>query len=308
MYDTLTFLTHLYALCEQFCATQPLPQTHAGRKPTLSLSQTLALCLLCQWREFASERGFYRWAARHLHGTFCTLPAYSQFNRAVRRIQPDLAAFLVYTAQTAREQAAYEILDSYGVATRRVGRRGDGWLPLSACRGKCTRLGWYEGCKVFDAVTPDGMITGLGLAPANVQEQPCTETFLWARQHQPASLGSAGKPCASGIYLADRGFNGVERHLHWGGEYAVNVLCPPRKCDPGVWKPIWHGRHKQLRQLIESVHDKLLHTFRLDRERPHHLRGLYARLCAKAALHNVCIRFNQQAGRAPMQFADLIAW
>ena len=67
-------------------------------------------------------------------------------------------------------------------------------------------------------------------------------------------------------------------------------------------------RHKQLRQIIETVHDKLLYTFRLERERPHQLSGLYARLCAKAALHNVCIRLNKQAGRSPMQFADLIAW
>jgi len=152
--------------------------------------------------------------AVHLAGTFCPLPAYSQFNRALRRAQPDLAALLVYTAQTAQSQAAYEILDSYGVRTRRLGRRGDGWLALVGCKGKCTRRGWFYGCKVFDAVTPNGTITGLGLAPATVQEQPCTETLLWARQQQPPQLNSLGKPCAAGIYLADRGFNGVERHLH----------------------------------------------------------------------------------------------
>ena len=75
-----------------------------------------------------------------------------------------------------------------------------------------------------------------------------------------------------------------------------------------IWAKEWYRRHKQLRQIIETAHNKLLHTFRLECERPHDLSGLYARLRAKAALHNVCIHLNKQAGRLPMQFADLIAW
>ena len=33
MYKALTFLTHLYALCEQFCATRPPVNKRAGRLP-----------------------------------------------------------------------------------------------------------------------------------------------------------------------------------------------------------------------------------------------------------------------------------
>lgn len=308
MLDPFTFLTHVYALCQQFCANRPVPAVRAGRKATLSLPQVLALSVLAQWSQFSSERGFYRWAVTHLSERFCRLPAYSQFNRAVRKAQPELAALIGFTAQTGQSQAAYEILDSYGIATRDLKRRGEGWMPLVTCTSKCTRLGWYQGVKCFDAVTPDGTITGLALAPATVQEQPCTETFLWAREHQANRLSSVGKPCVSGIYLADKGFNGVERHLHWAGAYTVSLVVPPRICDPTVWLSVWQRQHKRLRQIIETVHDKLLHTFRLVAERPHTLTGLYARVCAKAALHNVCIQLNRQAGRPPMAFADLIAW
>lgn len=308
MHDPLTFLIHVYALCQQFCANRPAPPVRAGRKPLLSLPQVLALCVLAQWSQFSSERGFYRWAVTHLSERFCPLPAYSQFNRAVRKAQPELAALLSFTAQAGQSQAAYEILDSYGIATRSLKRRGDGWMPLVTVKGKCTRLGWFVGVKCFDAVAPDGTITGLALAPATVQEQPCTETFLWAREHQADRLSSVGKPAVSGIYLADKGFNGVERHLHWAGEYTVCLLCPPRQCDPNVWHPAWEQQHRKLRQIIETVHDKLLNTFRLARERPHTFTGLYARVCAKAALHNICIQLNRQVGRVPMAFADLIAW
>jgi hypothetical protein len=45
-----------------------------------------------------------------------------------------------------------------------------------------------------------------------------------------------------------------------------------------------------------------------DRERPHELSGLQARLVAKIALHNFCIWVNDQLGRPRLAFADLVAW
>jgi hypothetical protein len=63
-----------------------------------------------------------------------------------------------------------------------------------------------------------------------------------------------------------------------------------------------------LRQIVETVGDKLQHVFRLDRERPHDMLGFQARLAAKAALHNFCIGLNQQLGRPKLAFADLIQW
>ena len=63
-----------------------------------------------------------------------------------------------------------------------------------------------------------------------------------------------------------------------------------------------------LRQMIETVNDKLLNTFRLARERPHDLTGFQARLAAKVALHNFCIWFNLQLDRAPLAFAELLEW
>ena len=53
-----------------------------------------------------------------------------------------------------------------------------------------------------------------------------------------------------------------------------------------------------IRQIIESVYDKLFNTFGLWRERPHELEGLRARLAARVALHNFCIWLNDQLGRS----------
>ena len=60
--------------------------------------------------------------------------------------------------------------------------------------------------------------------------------------------------------------------------------------------------------MIESVYDKLLNTFRLSRERPHHLTGFRARLATKVVIHTFCLWLNQQLGRDPLAFADLLDW
>jgi hypothetical protein len=41
-----------------------------------------------------------------------------------------------------------------------------------------------------------------------------------------------------------------------------------------------------IRQIVETVYDKLFNIFGLWRERPHELEGLRARLAARVALHN----------------------
>lgn len=58
--------------------------------------------------------------------------------------------------------------------------------------------------------------------------------------------------------------------------------------------------------MVETVFEKLHHTFRLNKERPHDLTGLQTRLAAKVALHNFCIFLNLKLGRPPLAFADLI--
>jgi hypothetical protein len=63
-----------------------------------------------------------------------------------------------------------------------------------------------------------------------------------------------------------------------------------------------------IRQIIESVYDKLFNAFGLWRERPHELGGLRARLAARVALHNFCMWLNQQLGCPRLAFADLLGW
>jgi len=60
--------------------------------------------------------------------------------------------------------------------------------------------------------------------------------------------------------------------------------------------------------MVETVYEKLHHTFRLDRERPHDLSGFRVRFTVKIALHNFCIWLNTQLGWPRLALTDLVDW
>lgn len=308
--DLDTFLTTVYVMTDDYVRAGPLawPKTR-GAARQLSLSEVLTLALLSRWRVFASERDFYSYVRRHWASAFPGLPDRSQFNRLLRASRDSLCGLGQHLAHLAEPIAsAYEALDTMSCATRHVKRRGSGWLAGEANIGASNRLGWYEGLNVITSVTPRGVITGFGCAPAATKEQPYAETFLAARAYPQAGLPEVGQR-ARGLYLADNGFCGLERHAHWATAYGAVVMTPPqRKQAKYPWPKAVRRAFASLRQIVETVHQKLLHVFRLEHERPHDLQGFRARFAASCALHNLCICINQSLGRPALAFADLVEW
>jgi hypothetical protein len=311
MVDPLTFLTQLYVMVDDFCQSHLTLERHTGPDPALTRSEVVTLALFAQWSEFPSERAFYRYASRHLQTAFPQLPDRTQFNRACARQADALVAFVLFLAQQlGAPTSTHEVIDSLAVATRNVKRRGGGWLFGRAAIGWSNRLGWFEGFQLLLSVTPIGVITGFGFAPGNLRDRTLAETFF-ALRHQPHSrLPSVGAP-AHGPYVGDKGFYGPHRHAHWQAQYQVTMVCAPRRPSrekPHPWPKEWRRWLAGLRQIVETVNEKLLQKFRLERERPHARAGFAARLAAKMALHNFCLWLNRELGRSPLAFADLIDW
>lgn len=308
MMDFETFLTALYVFVEDLCARRWGPDRSRGAPRALTRSEVVTLAMAGQWEWFGSERGFYRYAQRHLRGAFPGLPDRSQFNRLMRRAHDDLAASFQCLAEVLRKpEDVFEALDATGAPTRDAKRRGRGWLPGLADIGWSNRLGWYEGFHLLLAVNPNGVITGFGFAPASAKDQPLAETFFAAR-HQPdprlPTVGlSAGVP-----YVTDKGFEGAAWHAHWREDYGAEVITPPQRTSRKPWPRAWRRWLAGIRQVVETVSGGLHHGFRLDRERPHALGGFAARVTAKMALHNFGIWLNRQLGRPGLAFVDLITW
>ena len=172
--------------------------------------------------------------------------------------------------------------------------------------GWSNRIGWYEGVYLLSSITPTGVISGFGFAPASCNDHALADTFFAARAHPSPRLPSVGAP-AQGVYVADKGFAGDHLHERWKAQYGAEVVSPPPQRSKVRWSKDWRRWLAGLRQIIETIYDKLLTTFRLARERPHALDGLQARL-AKVALHNFCLWLNLRLGRDPVAFADWLDW
>ena len=130
MVDVDTFLTTLYVMVDDVCKTSLPPESHPGLQAALSRSATVTWALFGQWQGFGSERGFYRYARRHVRAAFPTLPSREQCNRPVRQQSDALVACFLHLVQVwATRRCPYEALDSSGIPTRDTKRRGAGWLP-----------------------------------------------------------------------------------------------------------------------------------------------------------------------------------
>jgi Transposase DDE domain len=309
MLDVDTFLTTLYVIVDDFCHSQP-PKRRPGPEASLSKSEVLTLAIFARWSRFNSERDFYRYADTKLRDAFPTLPDRSQFNRLMRSCTERIEAFALHLASllTDPRKHPYQALDSSAMPIRNCKRRGRGWLAGYADIGWSNSLGWYEGFCLLTATDPSGVITGFCFGAASTSEQPLAETFFNLRANPNPRLKSVGLAFL-GAYVADKGFEGVENHRRWLESYGADVIHPPKRnsrkgsCSKRLRK--WLA---SIRQIVESVYDKLFNTFGLWRERPHELEGLRARLAGRVALHNFCIWLNDQLGRPRMAFADLLGW
>ena len=308
MLDVDTFLTTLYVIVDDFCHSQP-PKKRPGPEASLSRSEVLTLAVFARWSRFNSERDFYRYADSKLRNAFPTLPDRSQFNRSVRSHADLIEAFvlhLVGVLQTPR--CPYQALDSSAMPTRDAKRRGHGWLAGQADIGWSNSIGWYEGFSLLTATDPTGVITGFCFGSASTADQPLAETFFNIRADPNPRLKSVGL-AFMGAYVADKGFEGEENHRRWSESYGAHIIHPPkRNSKKRSWSKHLRRWIAGIRQIVESVYEKLFNTFGLWRERPHEIEGLRSRLAGRVALHNFCIWLNDQLGRPRLAFADLLGW
>lgn len=306
MLDLDTFLTTLYVMADDFCKSYLGKKTSPGPSPSLEAAEVITLAIWQQHWRFRSEKDFYRYVQKHMKGYFPKLPDYSQYNRLARKHWRTLTAFWQFLVNEMQAQNSYEVLDTVPIPVRNIKRRGEGWLAGMTNIGWSTRLGWFEGFHGLISVNSIGVITGFCFGSASEKDQPMAETFLHLRFDKPSLLPTVGQYTCD-FYLADNGFEGSSNYWHWRQDFGATVIAaPPRYSD--VWAKSWRKWFSALRQIVETVYDKLENWLGLGKDRSHALSGFHLRFSAKATLHNFLIYLNLQLGRQPLAFADLVDW
>jgi hypothetical protein len=294
--DLDSFLVAVYVMVDEWWQDQEAPVARRPGRPTvLSESEVLTLALVAQWPRWRSERDFWRFAHAHLRPYFPALGSQSQFNRRVRAAEPALRALhAALAALLEGPHAPYHVLDTTLIpAVVRVRACRHGLFAGQASFGRCvSKTEWVYGFKVALSVTPAGIITVFGLAPAACDERPLGNALIAADGHD--------------AYLADKGYACLAWEQHWQQTYGALVAATPITTARRAWPEAacrWAAGH---RQVVEQVIAQLKDLFALERHRSKTLGGLLARLAAKVVAFTAGEWLNAALGRPLRHLADLL--
>src|SRR5215212_7345404 len=162
----------------------------------------------------------------------------------------------------------------------------------SFSQGAVCRAGHLRQERLQDRVGLRVQGGAFGLAEAASDDRPIGE-FLIIEDSQE-------------VYLADKGFTGVQWERRWSDLYGALVAATPKDNSKRAWvktDPRWASGK---RQIIEGVIDQLKDIFALERHRAKTLGGLLARLAAKMAAYTCAQRLNNQLGRPLRHLVDLL--
>jgi hypothetical protein len=294
--DLDSFLISLYVSVDDWWrASHASTSRRPGRPALLADSEVLTLAILAQWPRFRSERDFWRFAEAHLRGYFPKLCSQSQLNRRVRALEPELRALQrAWAGDLCAPSPVYRVLDTTlipAIVRVRASRKrlfcGQATFGRSASKTE-----WIYGFKVALVVDPDGVVTVFGLAPASSDERPIGEALVARDRHE--------------LYLADKGFTGVEWERRWLEDYGALVAATPKNDSRRAWQKKDRRWASGKRQIIEGVICQLKDFFGLERHRAKTLGGLLARLAAKIAAYTCAQRINDSLGRPLRHLADLL--
>src|SRR5918998_2282321 len=294
--DLETMLVSLYVLVDDWWerAHPPSPRK-PGRPLSLSDAEVLTLAILSQWPRFRSERDFFRFADAHLRPYFPNLVSHGQLNRRVRALEPELKAFQRDLAATLADGSdVYHVLDITLIpAVVRVRACRKGLFAGQASFGRSvSKTEWVYGFKVALSVTPEGVVTSFGLAPANCDERPIGEFLVSSDGHD--------------AFLADQGFSSVEWERRWLDEYGALVAATPQQSARRAWPEEACRWAAGKRHIVEGVIWQLKDLFGLEHHRAKTLSGLLTRLAAKVAAYTCGQLLNFRLGRPLRHLADLL--
>jgi hypothetical protein len=326
--DLETFLTTLYVMVDDLFQHHVLPQMSACGRPIPHLADGEVLCLglAAQWRSglpWKSERGFLRYAHKHLRPLFPGLITQSAFNRRLRRLWGALLWLQAAVAEELGTPDDFEAFDGVPVPVARGARSfHPGWLAEIARVGKGGNDRYFYGVRLLLGLSSAGVAGAWTMAAGNVQERWLAELLLSTQAGCPQLLGPpdpvTGQPAldlpadwvgpvqscgtASGKpKMTDAGFVGKEWQEHWARDYGATVVAKPKHAGPELSR--WFG---SLRQVAETAFAHLCESFGLKYPGANTKWGLLTRMAAKLAAYNLGIRINRALGRPDFAFATLI--
>lgn len=267
----------------------------SGPEPSLSDAEVLAMEAVGEFLGLSRDTALYRYFRQHYTHFF---PAMARVCRTTFVRQ---AANLWWVKEqvwrillgSIRYDPALAIVDSFPLPVCRFARahrcqrfRGEAAFG----RDDVARQTFY-GFRIHLRLNWPGLITGFGLAPANV--------------HDLAMVPQLAAD-TRGALLGDRNYWSPSLAEELQGQ-GLTLLAPfkSKKKDP------WPQRSYQLsrpRYRIETVFSQLVERFQAKQVWARDIWHLRSRLLRKVLSHTLAFSLNQEQGNPPLQFDKLLAW
>jgi hypothetical protein len=296
--DLDTLLVALYVeLTDRIIPARPGGRRRGpGRPPAVTDAELVCLAVAQVLLRYNDEHHWLRVAPARVGHLFPRLLSQSAYNRRLRQVAWLMEAALRWLAEatpTTAEQL--RLLDGTPVVcgrSRTTAKRSDlaGWAGYGR---DASHHCFYWGARLLVLATPEGTVTGFGLANPKLTGE---------RQAVVGMLGRvpANRPAPGTLLVGDKGFAGGDFQAFLAG-LELTLVRPARsdEPDPGVF-PNW------LRQRIEAIIWTLKHQLGLDRHGGRLPAGLWARVVQRLLALNAAIWFNWQIA-APVK-RSLVAY
>ena len=267
-----------------------------GRPATVTDAELVCLAVAQVLLRYHDEHHWLRAAPSRVGHLFPRLLSQPEYNRRLRAVTDLMEAALRWLADhTPATTERLRLLDGTPVVCGRsrttakrsalFGYAGYGRDPSHHC--------FYWGARLLLVTTPEGTVTGFGLAnPKLVGEREHARLLMDGRP--------ANRPPPGSAVVTDKGLAGQATEGFFA-ELGLWLLRPARtdEPDPGLF-PNW------LRQRIEAIIWTLKHHLGLDHPGGRIPAGLWARVVQRLLALNAAIWFNWQLG-APVK-RSLIAY
>jgi hypothetical protein len=231
---------------------------------------------------FDDERHWLRAAPGRVGHLFPRLLEQSEYNERVKAAAPLMEAALRWIAEhTPGSEEQLRLMDATPIScgqSKTTAQRSDlfGWAGYGY---ESAHSRWYWGVKLLLLTTPDGTVTGFGLAnPKLFGERAETREILTG---QPAN-----RPRSGSVVVTDKGLSGVESEQFFT-DLGLSLIRPARR-DEKTPRPFPNW----LRQRVEAIIWTLKSQLGLERHRARVPAGLWARIVQRLLALNAVIWHN----------------
>ncbi len=291
-----TFIVTVYCLvCEALNTVVPGGNPRKrGFPPKLSDAEALTMAFVGTVLGYRSDKAVWEYFLRHGAAGFPNLGDRSTFVRPLAHLGPIKAFLHQHWARTLGAfEAKVHLVDGFPVPVchpKRVGRRtifrGEaGW---GFCASKEEHSFGFHGLVL---TTGDGIITGVALTAANIDERD--------------SLFDLPLEYIRGALFGDKGF--IRPLLTEDLSAMGMTLHTPLRRNMADSRPkSFVARIVSVRRRVETVIGQLAERFSAERTGARKLWQLVSRIYRKVAAHTLCVLSNPSFGRPLLEFEGLV--